>query len=74
MMGEIVSDEELDMMISVLDINSNRQVCFQVRHSDDFALFSNLSLTIVYIVNYTSKEFKAMVESPDPVNKDFLVK
>jgi serine/threonine-protein phosphatase 2B regulatory subunit len=35
MMGEIVSDEELDMMISMLDINGDGQVGFQVRrHSD----------------------------------------
>ena len=50
MMGEIVSDEELDMMISMLDINGDGQVGFQVRHSDDFALFSSSSLTIVPIV------------------------
>jgi serine/threonine-protein phosphatase 2B regulatory subunit len=50
MMGEIVSDEELDMMISMLDINGDGQVGFQVRHSNDFALFSSSSLTIVPIV------------------------
>jgi serine/threonine-protein phosphatase 2B regulatory subunit len=50
MMGEIVSDEELDMMISMLDINGDGQVGFQVRHPDDFALFASSSLTVVLIV------------------------
>ena len=50
MMGEIVSDEELDMMISMLDINGDGQVGFQVRHSNNFALFSSSSLNFVPIV------------------------
>lgn len=32
MMGEHVSDEEVDMMISMLDLNGDGQVSFKVRH------------------------------------------
>jgi len=46
LMGELVTDEEVDMMISMLDLNGDGQVSFL--------------------------EFKAMVESPDPSNDDFL--
>jgi len=46
MMGEHISDEEVDMMISMLDLNGDGQVSF--------------------------KEFKAMAESPDPAEEDFL--
>lgn len=45
-MGEHVSDEEVDMMISMLDLNGDGQISF--------------------------KEFKAMVESDDPANENFL--
>ena len=48
LMGELVTDEEVDMMISMLDLNGDGQVSFL--------------------------EFKAMVESPDPSNDDFLEK
>ena len=33
MMGEHVSDEEVDMMISMLDLNGDGQVSFKVRYS-----------------------------------------
>ncbi|KAL9178968.1 hypothetical protein ACHAXT_011941 [Thalassiosira profunda] len=46
MMGEHVTDEEIDMMISMLDLNGDGQVSF--------------------------KEFRAMAQSPDPANEDFL--
>ena len=36
MMGEIVSDEELDMMISMLDLNGDGQVSFRVRYHERY--------------------------------------
>ena len=33
MMGEHISDEEVDMIISMLDLNGNGQVSFKVRYS-----------------------------------------
>lgn len=36
MMGEIVSDEELDLMISMLDLNGDGQVSFRVRYHDRY--------------------------------------
>ena len=36
MMGEIVSDEELDLMISMLDRNGDGQVSFRVRYHERY--------------------------------------
>ena len=52
MMGEIVSDEELDMMISMLDINGDGQVGFQVRHP---RFVCQLIINRCSYRNYTSK-------------------
>ncbi|KAL7532809.1 hypothetical protein ACHAXR_004858 [Thalassiosira sp. AJA248-18] len=71
MMGEHVSDEEVDMMISMLDLNGDGQVSFKVRQH--FVFFVRQHVVRQYVqLSFSSQEFKAMAESPDPSKEDFL--
>jgi Ca2+-binding EF-hand superfamily protein len=79
MMGEIVSDKELDMMISMLDLNGDGQVSFRVRHHKRYEYTywlreTHSPLLTPFNLVFPLKEFKAMVESPDPANDVFLEK
>jgi len=50
MMGEVVSDEELDLMISMLDLNGDGQVSFRARYHSRYEYIfgrGKLSLTLL---------------------------
>lgn len=74
MMGEIVSDEEIDMMISMLDLNGDGQVSFKVRHAlaRSYQRLSSVQLNTHSLCTLSGQEFRAMAQSPDPANDDFL--